>query len=199
VTHRLFVAAWISDAMRGEAERLLATLRDTNADVKWVDPKNLHLTIRFLGSIDASDVPRIEDRVARDVESISPFSFGLGRLGCFKSRGNPQVIWAAVHPGESEMVEVASRVEKGLVSLGVVEPETRAYQAHATLGRSRSPRGARTLTGLLEELSFRSAPELLKEVSLVESKLTPRGPEYVTRMRFPFANIASRNSSTTKE
>jgi len=199
VTHRLFVAAWISEEMRREAERLLATLRETNADVKWVEPQNLHLTIRFLGAIDASDVPRIEDRLARDVESIAPFSFGLGRLGSFGSRGNPQVIWAAVHPGEGQMVEVASRVERGLVSLGVVEPEARAYRAHATLGRSRSPRGARPLADLLEELSFRSAPELLKEVSLVESKLTPRGPEYVTRMRFPFAGIASPNSSTTKE
>lgn len=199
MTHRLFVAAWISEEMRREAELLLAKLRETDADVKWVEPKNLHLTIRFLGAIDASDVPRIEDRLARDVESVSPFSFGLGRLGCFKSRGNPQVIWAAVHPGEGQMVEVASRVEGGLVSLGVVEPEARPYRAHATLGRSRSPRGARVLADLLEELSFRSAPELLKEVSLVESKLTPRGPEYVTRMRFPFAGIVSPNSSTTKE
>ncbi|HET9887580.1 MAG TPA: RNA 2',3'-cyclic phosphodiesterase [bacterium] len=199
MTHRLFVAAWIGEPMRREAEQLLVTLRETNADVKWVEPKNLHLTIRFLGSIDASDVPRIEERVARDVESMAPFSFGLGKLGSFGSRGSPNVIWAAVHPGEKEMVEVASRVEKGLVSLGVVEPVTRAFRAHATLGRSRSPRGAKPLAGLLEELSFRSAPELLKEVSLVESKLTPKGPEYVTRMRFPFAGIASRNSSTTKE
>jgi 2'-5' RNA ligase len=199
VTHRLFVAAWVAETMRREAEGLLEKLRSSDADVKWVEPKNLHLTIRFLGSIDASDVARINDRITQDVESCSPFSFGLGRLGCFSSRGNPRVIWAAVEPGGKELVDVAARVDRGLVNLGVVEPEAREFKAHATLGRSRSPRRADRLVRLLEELSFRSAPELLKEVSLVESKLTPRGPEYVTRTRFPFAGIASSNSSTTKE
>jgi RNA 2',3'-cyclic 3'-phosphodiesterase len=199
LTHRLFVAAWIGEKARREAQDLLEKLRSTDADVKWVEPKNLHLTIRFLGAIDASDVSRIQDRIAEDVKLFSPFSFGLGRLGCFSSRGNPRVIWAAVEPGGKELIDVAARVDRGLVGLGVVQPESREFKAHATLGRSRSPRRADALVRLLEELSFRSAPELLKEVSLVESKLTPRGSEYGTRMRFPFAGVASSNSSTTKE
>jgi 2'-5' RNA ligase len=166
---------------------ILEKLRAADADVKWVEPENLHLTIRFLGQIDAAEIPRIDGTVAREVAVLSPFRFGLRSLGCFSSRGNPRVIWAAVDPGGGELTDLAARVERGLVNSGVVSPETGEFRAHATLGRSRSPRGGKQLAHLLQEYSFRSDPELLKEVSLVESRLTPRGPEYVTRMRFPLA------------
>ncbi len=183
MTLRLFVAAWVGETARREAEQIVARLRRTDADVKWVDPAQLHATIRFLGSVPEQDLGRgiaCLERAASDQEA---FAWGLGQLGAFPDRGAPRVVWAGADPGAAGLERLAANVDRRLVADGLVSPESRPFRAHVTLGRSRSPRGGERLRSLFEELSFRSPPELLEEVSLVESRLTPRGPQYVVRAR----------------
>jgi 2'-5' RNA ligase len=184
---RLFVAAWVGEAARVEAEEILERLRTVGADVKWVAPEQLHATIRFLGAVPEQGLERAVAAVKRAASGHAPFAWGLRRLGSFPERGAPRVVWAGADPGEAGLERLAADVDRALVADRLVSPESRPFRAHVTLGRTRSPRGAERLGSLFEELSFRSPPELLEEVSLVESRLTPRGPEYVVRARIPLS------------
>ncbi len=145
----------------------------------------------------ASDVERVAECLETSVRGNASFAWGLGHLGAFPERGAPRVVWAGVHPGGEPLERLAAGVDLALVAQGLVSPESRPFRAHVTLGRARSPRGTERLRSLFEELAFRSPPELLEEVSLVESRLTPRGPQYVERSRA--ALPASRGSGDRVE
>jgi 2'-5' RNA ligase len=179
----------VGESARREAEEILERLARTDADVKWVRTAQLHATIRFLGDIAADRAERVAAEVQGAAARHGSFAWGLGRLGTFPEQGTPRVIWAGVETGERRLSELAAGVEEGLVRGGLVSPELRPFRAHVTLGRSRSPRGSERLRSLLEELSFRSPPEPLEELSLVESRLTPRGSEYFVRARAPLAGV----------
>ena len=124
-------------------------------------------------------------------EGVAPFPVGLAGLGAFPARGAPRVLWAGVDRGVRELGELAARTEKALLARGFEEArDERPFRAHVTIGRPRGSRGGGRLRDLLEELSFRGGTHLLEEVTLVESRLTPRGAKYEAVERIPFARGA---------
>jgi 2'-5' RNA ligase len=198
---RLFVAVWPDADTRRQLAGVLERLRQPDADVKWVPPENLHLTLRFLGDMDAERVPDLQECLARAVAPAAPFAVRYEELGTFPPRGAARVIWAGVAEGARELAALAVRVEKALLAGRFLSsPEKRPFRAHLTLGRPRSARGSAPLRDLLGNLSFRSGTHLLGEVTLVESRLTPRGAVYSNVAVFPLKGEAAPNvENHTKE
>ena len=198
---RLFVAVWPDADTRHQLAGVLERLRQPGADVKWVSPENLHLTLRFLGDVDAARVPDLEACLAGALTPAAPFAVRYEELGTFPPRGSARVIWAGVAEGARELAALAVRVEKALLTGRFLSsPEKRPFRAHLTLGRPRSPRGSAPLRDLLGNLSFRSGTHLLEEVTLVESRLRPRGAVYSNVAVFPLKGEAAPNvENHTKE
>ncbi len=147
---RLFFAAPVSDAVREGARAAIASLRRSGADVRWVEPETLHLTLRFLGSTPPEKVPGLERALAAAVSGKSAFEVSFDRIGSFEERGLPRVIWAGVSSGGAELAALAAALSGALEAEGL-EPERREFKAHLTLGRLRSPRGASYLRKALSE------------------------------------------------
>jgi 2'-5' RNA ligase len=201
MSQRLFVAAWPDASTRRELAGILERLREPEADVKWVPPENLHLTLRFLGDVDAASVPGLEACLAEVIAPAAPFAMRYEKLGTFPPRGAARVIWAGLAEGARELAALAVRVEKALLAGGFLSSaEKRPFRAHLTLGRPRTARGSAPLRDLLEKLSFRSGTHLLEEVTLVESRLTPRGAVYNNVAVFPLRGEGAPNvENHTKE
>jgi 2'-5' RNA ligase len=185
---RLFIAVNLSAEVRRAAGALAGRLRDevaraARARATWVDPANLHLTLRFLGEVDEATGSRL-------VEGLSPalplraFDVTLGGLGAFPPAGRPRVVWVGVTGGAADLVQVYDLLEARLAPLGLPR-EDRPYRPHLTLGRFREPAAPLVRTILDRASDFSAGPCRIDEVVLYQSHLAPKGPTYTPLARAP--------------
>jgi 2'-5' RNA ligase len=105
---------------------------------RWVAPDNLHITLRFIGSVERVLVDGITERLA--AASLPAFDVELGDSGVFRRGRQVRVVWIGLSSGVEPARELAARVEAECVTAGL-QPETRAFQPHLTLARSRHRNG----------------------------------------------------------
>ncbi len=144
--------------------------------VAWVAPQNLHLTLRFLGEIDASAAEAVKDRLVPPFATPA-FEVGLSGLGTFPSMGPPRVIWLGVSAGAVALSDVAREVDARLEGLGLPNEE-RGFHAHLTLGRVKSPVGRRERDAIAAVGAADAGRCLVDHVTLFESRLSPSGASY---------------------
>jgi RNA 2',3'-cyclic 3'-phosphodiesterase len=166
--------------LAAEVERLRPLARD----VAWVGRDNFHLTLKFLGGVEPGRLDAITAALAEVGRAHRPFELGVSDLGAFPSRSRPRVLWAGVDEGAAAAAALAVDVDHALSSLGF-EREGRAFSAHVTLGRVRSPRPDRRLAEALHGDAY--GGQRVEHVSLVRSELSPRGARYTELAALPLA------------
>jgi 2'-5' RNA ligase len=176
---RCFVAVALPAPLREAVGELLRSPAARLPGVAWVRPELLHLTLKFLGDVDADLVPAAAAALAPPLARCSPFTLRLQGAGAFPSPRRPRVIWIGVARGAAELAAVAAAVEGALAPLGF-PPEGRPFAAHLTIGRVKAPpRDPAALPAFLGEVDGRFRGELLvPAVHLVRSELFPAGPRY---------------------
>lgn len=177
-TIRAFIALELSPEIKDELARIEAELRTANADVKWVRPEAIHLTLKFLGNItDVAEVEKVLDTIA---SRHAKFELSLFQIGVFPKLEYPRVIWVGVDKGCSQAESLAKDVEEELSKAGF-EKEARPFTAHLTLGRVRSPKGIKDLVSKIKALDFRpSASCIIDKIILFRSTLTSKGSIYTS-------------------
>ncbi|BDG09263.1 RNA 2',3'-cyclic phosphodiesterase [Anaeromyxobacter paludicola] len=184
---RLFVALDLPAPVREDLRAFQAALRREAgaqaADVRWVDPDSVHLTLQFLGAVPEERRGEVEAAVAAAAAQAAPATLRLAGAGAFPSPSRPRVLWAGV-AGEVEPLRgLVAALGAGLAPLGY-PPEERRFSPHLTLGRARDPRGARGLAPLLSRAPPpSSAPWRAEEVTLFRSHLSPGGARYEPLLR----------------
>ena len=177
---RLFVAVDLSDGARlaiaAEQKRIAGAFSDGKSMLRWVKPDQAHLTLVFLGNVDAARVPAVVESVGRDVD-LPAFEMVLDGLGVFPPRGAPRVLWVGVADGGTELISLQRELEARVSALGFA-PEQRAFRPHLTIARWRESRPAdraRALGGAPRRPLSRVH---VSSATLYESKLSPAGPAY---------------------
>jgi 2'-5' RNA ligase len=167
--HRLFVAIRPPDDVLAP----LIDLMEGVAGARWQSEDQLHLTLRFIGEVDARQAEDI-DTVLQSIHHPR-FDLALSGLGFFDRRGQPTILWAGLSPHEP-LKALHKKIDHALERAGFA-PERRAYHPHITLARF--GRGAGSLQPLLARSgAIASAPFPVTEFRLYESRLTPAGAEY---------------------
>ncbi|GMR04302.1 MAG: RNA 2',3'-cyclic phosphodiesterase [Thermodesulfobacteriota bacterium] len=160
--------------------------KDFNKRVSWVNPSNIHLTLKFLGEVDETRIDQIGEALEKAASGIRPFSLSTGKLGGFPNIANPRVLWLGLEGGE-EAVELQKKIDETLAGLGF-EKEKRAFHPHLTLARIRNPADGRALGALAIKLRHDINIEFtVDSFILFRSKLTPSGAEYSELRRFGLA------------
>ena len=180
---RAFLAVEISEEARGAIARLQDQLRSAGADVKWVEPHNLHLTLKFLGEIKESRVPELTERLNASLQT-PPFAFTLEGSGAFPQPEHPKVLWAGVNEGKDSLIRLANEVETACNGCGF-PPEERPFSPHLTIGRVRSPQGLSRLVQKLQGTEFRGGKTDAGEILLFQSTLGPGSPVYQPVQKIP--------------
>lgn len=180
---RAFIAISLPQQIINTLSKLQSELKNTGADVKWVEPENIHLTLKFLGEIDEG----VKDCVAnaiREVASLNPaFKANISSFGAFPKIDYPRVIWVGLGAGDSESKKIAKEIEEKLTKIGI-PAEERDFTSHITLGRVRSPKNRFKLVQELKKLESESSQRLsglefeVNAVSLYKSSLSQGGPVY---------------------
>ena len=166
-------------------------LKRVQAPVSWVRADNLHLTLRFLGSVNERTLIVVREALEEAAPGTPPFAVTLGGLGAFPAPFAPRVVWAGVTEGAEALAGLHGRLEAALAARGI-PPEGRHYHAHVTLGRARDPRGAGALAGALEAPAgpFGEAP--VEAVHLMRSDLDPGGARYSVLARVALGEQGTR-------
>lgn len=176
---RTFVAVEITNAIRVRAVELIQALADTAADVNWVEPHNLHLTMKFLGQVHEREIAEVCQAVAEGAGQVAPFEFVVRGAGAFPNAARPRTVWLGAGDGVQEMVALHDRVEEALAELGYRE-EHRRFQPHLTIGRVRGVGAAISELGarLQRHADFTAGSMTVNKVTIFASTLTAEGPIY---------------------
>ncbi len=178
---RLFVAINLPGDVKGEIWKATEPLRARHYPVRWVAPESIHLTLKFLGEVDAARESEIMGALGRAVEGARRFPMPLSGFGAFPSVERPRVLWVGCE-GVPPLELLQHRVEREMERIGF-PLEGRPFRPHLTLARA--TRGARAsdfrgLPEIMSRLDF-TAQVMVQSADLMESHLTPGGARYVLR------------------
>ena len=144
---------------------------------KWVDPGNLHVSLRFIGEVD--------EGIAADIDAAlgqvraSRFELALSGIGHFGNGSKTRLIWAGVEKNPA-LLHLHDKIENALMRIGLA-PEERRYTPHVTLARLKYVPSAsvpKIQSYLSEHALFRAPPFAVDRFSLIASYLTKSGPIY---------------------
>jgi len=184
---RAFIAVNLGEDLRRAVAETQEKLRATGAEVKWVKPESVHLTLKFLGWVDDARVPEVIAAVSSALEGAQAFELRLEGVGGFPTPAAPRVIWVGVKQGAQELAELAQRVEAALEPLGF-EREERGFSPHITIGRRKGSGGRQALAAAMQGEGERAFGEMqVKRVELMRSDLRPTGPIYTSQRIFELA------------
>jgi 2'-5' RNA ligase len=184
---RCFVAIDLTTDVRAAIARAETRVRTAarEADVRWVDPAQFHLTLKFLGAVPNERVSAVSAALERAVTDTAPIAVAAGGLGGFPSLRSPRVLWAGVTAGVPELARLAATIDRALTPLGF-PPEARPFRGHLTIGRVRSPRAGGALAAAVEAAGASAFGSwTAAEVVLYESRLKPTGAVYTPVSRHP--------------
>lgn len=188
---RSFVAVDIDPSVLEAARRLQAELATCGADVRWVRPAAMHLTLKFLGPVAPAHLERVHAAVRDAVHDIPALAISARGLGAFPSLQRPRVVWAGL-AGDG-LAELAARVEAALVPLGFAA-EVRGFTPHVTLGRVGSLRGWPRLAEVLEvRRDDEFGPTAVRAVTIYRSTLHPEGAQYAVLWTIPLGEHKKEN------
>ncbi|MBS7610541.1 RNA 2',3'-cyclic phosphodiesterase [Candidatus Bathyarchaeota archaeon] len=176
---RSFIAFDIEEeGVLSQISSIQRELLATRGDLRIVEPKNIHITIRFLGELEAKRLEAVTEAMKK--VRFRPFDVELKGLGAFDNINHIRVIWIGMGRGSKEASEIFDILEPKLRLLGI-EPETRGFSPHLTIARVKIPRRNEAL----KDLILRNSDKLFgvvraEALRLKRSILTPRGPIYTT-------------------
>jgi 2'-5' RNA ligase len=189
---RSFIAIDLPDATRQGLAAVQEHLKQSGAGVRWVKPSSIHLTLKFLGNIQAAQVEDIALAVAQEIRDQPPITLGAAGLGAFPSRRKPRVLWIGMEGEVQRLNGIQARLENALEPLGF-DREKRPFRPHLTIGRVKDRRRLQSLIDAMAELKI---PEFdsfdVTEIILYKSDLRPTGAIYTKLHRMPLAASASK-------
>ena len=181
---RVFIAVELPEKVRKEIDYLQHRMRATTNRIKWVDSSAIHITLKFLGEIEEKKLTSVYQATGDTVRGAKTFLLGLEGVGVFPENGDPRVIWIGIGEGSREISKMAAQLEKKLCSQGFAR-EQRKWVPHITLGRVKLLKDRETLMNLITEHRHVSGGTVqVREVTVMQSRLTPGGARYNPLQRF---------------
>ena len=196
---RAFIAIKLSDELKRQISELQAELRQRAPDlrgVSWVQPEGIHLTLRFLGDIEESQIKSLQEVLQAAACSVGPFSLVARGLGAFPTAERVRVLWiglsgtsgeqAGADTGTEALHTLQAATEAGVVKVGFPREE-RAFTPHLTLARVREAGAAGPLAALvLAERERLIGKFTAGSLALIKSELRPKGAIYTSLVEVPF-------------
>ena len=151
--------------------------------IKWVEPENFHLTLKFFGEISDDSIDIICEALDDITLSSEPFDISIRKTGVFGSRYNPKVIWFGIED-EGHLAELAEKVLSRMDKTGFAR-DRQNFVPHLTVGRIRRLSDKDRFQRIIKKFAEAELMQIhVREILLYESHLKPRGPVYETLEKF---------------
>lgn len=174
---RLFVGIALPKPIRDR----LAGLQNGVPGARWVEPDNLHITLRFIGEVDEDVAEDIDEHLT--TIAAPAFDLSIGGLGRFGDRRGARILWVGVEP-QPALVHLRDKVESACVRAGL-EPDGRKYRPHVTLARFRDPGGQRVDQVVAANTDWQAGTFRARSFILFSSHLGRSGAHYRAEAEYP--------------
>ena len=179
---RSFIAIELPDELKSGLAQLQAQLKiGKQLSVKWVDPYSIHLTLKFLGSVNIDRIGEITAAMEEAAQGIPPFYLEVKELGVFPNLRRVQVAWVGIMGEVDKLARLQERVDASLFCLGFAR-ESRSFTPHLTLARVRdraSPEERQRFGQLIADTGFVATSVIAVDaISLMKSQLSREGAIY---------------------
>ncbi|MDI6781253.1 MAG: RNA 2',3'-cyclic phosphodiesterase [bacterium] len=171
---RTFIALLINDELKNRLKQIQEKLRLANADVKWIAPEEMHLTLKFLGNTGISQIDDIFKAVSEVAGNFPPILISLSSVGAFPCVNCPQIIWVGIDEGKEIICEINHCLENKLAMLGF-KKEKKRFNPHLTVGRVKGLKGFTELTKRIVSVETPVERMLVSDIHIMKSQLTPQG------------------------
>jgi 2'-5' RNA ligase len=154
-------------------------IRNTGANVKLVEPENVHITLKFLGDTDEGYIDQIGEIIKDAVKETDSFEIQLKGAGVFPNQNYIKVMWIGIKNGV-QIGKIASKIDEQISGLGF-KKEKRDFSAHLTIARVRSAKNKEKILQIIEkyrDMEFGNFK--VNYIKLKKSELTSKGPIYTT-------------------
>ena len=176
---RSFVAVFPPADVLASVLELQRSLQITLPGVRWVQPGNLHFTLRFFGDLEADERAKAAQVIDEITRGRSRFDVELQGVGVFSSWKHPRVVWVGCGEGSDAFADLGRALEFGFREARL-EKADKPFKPHLTLGRWRD------FGAVIPESSIEACRKIgalgrftVEEVGLIQSKLSPKGSTYV--------------------
>lgn len=180
---RSFVALPCPSGLRTEVAEARREWRETPADVKWADPAQIHLTLRFLGDASPAALEDLHERLEATARRTDPVTLVPGETGAFPGWSRARVLWVGFEDVDDGAIARLSAAVEGDARAAGFEPVDRPFVPHLTLGRVKG-REARAAIEPVRRWRAASGAEEVEEMVLFESQLGPGGAIHTPLARY---------------
>lgn len=178
--NRLFLAVRPPLPVAADLDAFVEPRRDAEPALRWVHPEHWHLTLAFLGEVDADAADALADHLDSVAARTAPFEVTIGGAGGFPHPDAARALWLGVSRGEDELGRLARRCRTAAARAGI-QVDGGRFRPHLTVARSRGIDARRWLTVID---SFGSFSWAVTEFLLIDSELTRGGPRHRISRRF---------------
>ena len=168
---RCFIAFDVPDLVKDKLYNLQKELNDNNAKIKWVEKKNLHLTLKFIGNVDGNKIKETEDKLRKI--KLKSFEVYLGGLGVFPNKDYMRVVFVELDPVD-KVIELQKEIDSEMISLF---PKDERFHSHITLGRVKIIKNKNSFLKRMNRMKIEGNFKI-KEFKLFKSTLSRNGPTY---------------------
>jgi 2'-5' RNA ligase len=181
---RVFIAIPVPETVRNALEEVQEELRSVlqGEVVRWTKRTQFHLTLRFLGDVDSTQVQDLAHSLRQACEPFAPLPLRAERIGFFPHMRSPRVVWAWVHDSNEVLPRLQQSIERAVAKF-TREAVEEKFTGHVTLGRVKRIRRAEA--DALGKIAVGMAERFFGEwtanhVELIQSELSSEGSRYRT-------------------
>jgi 2'-5' RNA ligase len=175
---RAFIAIELPDSIKSLLDQVQQELKSLRLKARWVRSENIHLTLKFLGDIDAGEIDNIGGAMAGTAADSVPLALNIGGIGFFPGIKRPRVVWIGLGGEIPNLLNLQRNLEDRLAAVGFAK-EKRSFKAHLTLGRMRQAANPDTVRRILKEyIEIGDHQFTADRITLFKSVLKPSGAVY---------------------
>jgi 2'-5' RNA ligase len=175
---RTFIALELPPSVISLLTKVQEDLKSTRLRAKWVRPENIHLTLKFLGNINPTDIDKISGAMMDAVDDFGAINLVAEGVGVFPGLKRPRVIWIGLGGQIQSLFAMQRVLEDNLAGLGF-KKEKRSFKGHLTLGRFRQTVNPNTIRQIMREYANLYSEEFTaRRIILFKSDLKPTGAVY---------------------
>ncbi len=186
---RLFIAITVPAEIKTEMEKAQAELRRALPEgcVCWTRREQFHLTLKFLGSVEAQRVEALAAAIGGACQGFTVLRLRAERIGCFPDLRFPRVVWAWVHDRQEQLPRLQNAIEIATRDFTTEAPEE-LFTGHVTLGRTRGikRREAGVLAKAVAGMVERTFGEWIADrIEIMRSEMSPQGAHHSVLRTLP--------------